>query len=103
MKPRHPSWIYWDKNAKRVRIHLTKRGACQDGYGAHTDDREFGIAYGWQGANSYAAALKFARQKQREFRGDNSFNCALCYPEQLSFVLRVTTTTERAPSIAELH
>jgi hypothetical protein len=81
MNPRHPFWIYWDKKTKRVRIHLTNCGACQAGYGMHTDDREFGIAYGWEGANAYATALEFARQKQDEFRSEDSLNCGLCHPQ----------------------
>ena len=53
MSARHRFWIYWDKKTKRVRIHLAKCGACQDGYGSRDDDHDFGIAYGWKGANSY--------------------------------------------------
>jgi hypothetical protein len=87
MKPRHPSWIYWDKNAKRVRIHLTKRGACQDGYGAHTDDREFGIAYGWQGANSYARRLNLPGKSSVNFAVTTPSTARCATPEQLELCI----------------
>jgi hypothetical protein len=75
-------YVHWNRIVKRVRIHRSACGACNNGKGMHRGKIAAGKGdtYDWIAANTYQGALTTADRFASKI-GTKARNCGLCSPQ----------------------
>ena len=82
VNPMADFYVHWNVIVRRVRIHRSECGACNNGRGMHKGKIAAGRGetYDWQAAESYREAQAIAKASPPARRGAKVADCGLCHP-----------------------